>query len=492
MIDGYGKRECLLAILKDRIDLETIQSLLSKYGLELKINYTATGREGLKTIEKDPVKIVLIEQALGDMSWQEFMEELKQREVQVPVIMITEEKAPIEELIKEEVYIWLKRLTDLEALSFFIAYVISKFEKDRKRRRKEELIIESRRQWMAIVDAITDYVYVIDNDFNIIKTNLALVNYLKKTPKEVIGKKCYEVFNCKMKNSCPKEVVTSTQKPYTYEKLKDNRTYQITVYPLYEEEEIFTVHYMKDVTEIKRLKEHLYYTDKLTALGQLVSGVAHEINNPLTGVIAYAEILLTKTTEDWIKDALKKILHSADRCKRIVDNLLTFSRQRKPMKSLESMNSIIERAIELRGYWIRKHNIEVVKKFGNIPSVFVDPQQMQEVILNILINAEQAIVYNNIENGKIVFITEYDAGRKKVIIKVIDNGPGIPEDLLQKIFEPFFTTKPVGVGTGLGLSISHSIVTEHGGEIWAENAPSGGAILTIEIPTTQEILKKSE
>jgi two-component system NtrC family sensor kinase len=234
--------------------------------------------------------------------------------------------------------------------------------------------------------------------------------------------------------------------------------------------------------ELVNMKEQLYHSYKLALLGLLVSGVAHEINNPLTGIITYTEILRMKVMNEEIKRDLKKILDSAERCKKIIENLLTFSRQRIPSKTLESINDLIDRTIDLRIYWLRKNNIEIVKEYGEVPTILVDSQQLQLAILNIILNAEQAIGLQNTDNGMVTFKTSFDNKNQKLIIKISDNGPGIPQDIISKIFDPFFTTKSTGNGTGLGLSISHGIIAEHGGNIGAESSEGKGATFFIELP----------
>jgi C4-dicarboxylate-specific signal transduction histidine kinase len=234
---------------------------------------------------------------------------------------------------------------------------------------------------------------------------------------------------------------------------------------------------------VRRLKDQLYHADKLASIGLLVSGVAHEINNPLTGTIAYTELLAMKVTDEDTRAELKKILDSAERCKKIVENLMTFSRQRTPSKSLETMNDIIDRTIVLRSYRLRTNSIEIVRDYDPATTVFVDAQQIQQVVLNLLLNAEQAIIDAGQAHGRIVFRTRSDKQRRRVIVTVSDNGPGIPQQIAAKIFDPFYSTKPIGEGTGLGLSISHGIITEHGGIIGFENNEGGGSAFTFELPT---------
>jgi signal transduction histidine kinase len=243
---------------------------------------------------------------------------------------------------------------------------------------------------------------------------------------------------------------------------------------------------MKNITETKKLKNLLYHSDKLASLGLLVGGVAHEINNPLTGIIGYAELLKIKPHPGDIDAELNKILEGAERCRKIVENLLTFSRQKAPAKNVASINSILDKTIDLRSYWIRTNAIEIVREYGEPSTVFADAQQIQLVILNILLNAEQAINETGRTKGRIVFNTQYDPETRQIMIRISDNGAGISQDKLPKIFNPFYTTKPVGTGTGLGLSISHSIVTEHGGKIWVESVEGKGSTLALTLPTSAD------
>ncbi|MFN3481373.1 MAG: histidine kinase dimerization/phospho-acceptor domain-containing protein, partial [Thermodesulfovibrionales bacterium] len=170
---------------------------------------------------------------------------------------------------------------------------------------------------MAIIDGITDFVFVTDIEHKIVKTNISMAKAFEKNPKEIIGEKCYKLFGidesrliCKLSNIPRTEEIT----------IRD-QIYLISVFPMkYDGQQLF-IHIMKDITEMRRLKEQLHHADKLASLGLLVSGVAHEINNPLTGIIAYAELLNMRVKDEEVKKDLEKILHSAERCKKIVENL---------------------------------------------------------------------------------------------------------------------------------------------------------------------------
>lgn len=341
---------------------------------------------------------------------------------------------------------------------------------------------------MSIIDAIMDYIFVLDSSQTIVKANTAFATAIHMQPREIVGKRIEEVFE----NVMPLQTILAGNLtdgvPLVREvKLRDE-IFQISIFTLQENSGPLTICVMKNITEVSRLKDQLYHSDKLASIGLLVSGVAHEINNPLTGTIAYTELLAMRTTDESVKAELKKILDSAERCKKIVDNLMTFSRQKTTAKNLESINSIIDRAIELQSYWSKTHNIEMIRDYDPQSTVFVDGQQIQEVILNIIMNAEQAIAEAGRERGVIRFTTKYDRPARQVVITISDNGPGIPLRIASRIFDPFFTTKPVGVGSGLGLSISHGIVTEHGGTIRFENNEGGGTTFTIELPTGAAML----
>lgn len=344
-------------------------------------------------------------------------------------------------------------------------------------------ISQSRAEWIKIIDAITDYIFITDEDCKLVKMNVAFSSVFGSAhPRALIGATCAGIFGeFTLCLACQKN--NRTRKASTVETNLNGNMYQVSTFPLSIEKKLFTIHVMKDVTENMKLKDRLYFSDKLASLGSLVAGVAHEINNPLTGVIAYTELLRMKNPGGDMDSELKKILDNAERCKKIVENLLTFSRQKAPARSIESINDIIDRAIELRTYWLRSGNIKIIREYGESIAVYVDAQQMQLVMLNVLLNAEQAITATGRKSGAISIKTAYDKAARRVTITIGDDGSGIPPDVLPKVFDPFFTTKPVGVGTGLGLAIAHGIITEHGGGIWAESTESTGTTLVIEIPT---------
>jgi len=233
----------------------------------------------------------------------------------------------------------------------------------------------------------------------------------------------------------------------------------------------------RDATNEIQLMEKLIQSEKLAALGKLAAGVAHEINNPLTGILSYAESILDELESDSpIRDDIKIIIRETLRCRDIVRNLLDFAKQYTPKLEIVDPNLIIHQALELVHRLPQFKDIEIkVYLEDRIPKIKADAKQIQQVILNFLINAADAMKYK----GKIIVSSEYYRQQKKCIISVEDTGPGIPENLMDKIFEPFFSTKST---SGLGLAVSWGIVERHHGTIEVDTAPTGGAIFKIVLP----------
>lgn len=246
---------------------------------------------------------------------------------------------------------------------------------------------------------------------------------------------------------------------------------------------------MSDVTDAASLQAKLMHAEKMAAVGQLVSGVAHEVNNPLTAILGFADLLMEnpELPESARKD-LRVILQEAQRTKQIVQNLLSFARQMPPQRKPVQLNAILKRTIQLRAYDFHSRGVAVTEHYDeDLPFVIGDSQQLQQVFLNILNNAYDA-VREAASGPRIDISTRYN--REYVEVSFRDNGHGISQP--ERIFDPFFTTKQVGQGTGLGLSICYGIVKEHGGEIMcANNAGGPGATFTVRLPAVNEIAKLS-
>jgi len=235
-----------------------------------------------------------------------------------------------------------------------------------------------------------------------------------------------------------------------------------------------------DITEKKQQNERFMLADRLASIGELAAGAAHELNNPLTSVIGFSQLLMEKDIPDDIREDLEIIYSEAQRAAGVTKNLLAFARKHKPVKQLNQINSIIEDVLKLRTYEHKIKGIEVEKQLASdLPESMVDHFQMQQVFFNIVINAEYFMAEAH-DRGTLTITTENHNGTMR--ISFADDGPGIPLENLSQIFNPFFTTKQTGKGTGLGLSICHGVVSEHGGQIYAKSEPGEGTTIFVELP----------
>ena len=219
-------------------------------------------------------------------------------------------------------------------------------------------------------------------------------------------------------------------------------------------------------------------TEKLSALGRMAAGIAHEINNPLGGILLYSTNLSKKVPEDGpLREGLEIIINETLRCKTIIQDLLEFSREKEPDKTLANINHVIEKTLGMLDNEFRLHHITVKKLLlSEMPDNFLDVNQMHQVFVNLLLNAVKAIQ----QNGEITIRSQLDADRKHATVEIADNGCGIPQEHISQIFEPFFTTNPAG--TGLGLAVTYRIIRNHQGEIHVSSKPGKGTRFSIEIP----------
>lgn len=351
-------------------------------------------------------------------------------------------------------------------------------------------VSQARQNLQSWLGSIADAVMIVDKDYRI--------QFMNQTAIEKFGnmvhQKCWNVIGrnavcatCPLANS----LKHSDENTVHYNINITDREYDVIAALLLNPDgSPNVVEVLRDVTKYRRMEEkerqlqdELSQTRQLASIGELASGVAHEINNPLTTVLVSSERLLRKVVDDKVKIEVERIHSEARRAAKVVENLLTFARRREARKELADINDIVQKALELRAYELKTSNIEIIVDLApDLPRIMVDFHQLQQSFLNLLMNAEQSIVETN-RRGKITVTSR--RGKGHIRISFTDNGPGISGDHLNRIFDPFFTTRSDRDGTGLGLSVCHGIVTEHGGRIYAKSKPGKGATFFIELPLSQ-------
>ena len=347
-------------------------------------------------------------------------------------------------------------------------------------------LINTKDQLQAVFETAGVCISIVDPDLRIISCNEKqrelLISDLNE--KEFVGRYCYEVYcgNDSPALYCPAIETIETGKPvFIREIKKKGRYFQIVTSPLKNRDGTLkgVVEVSIDVTEKKRAEEGMRQAEKLSAIGLLGAGVAHEINTPLGNILGYAKILLKEQDlSDHHKEKLQVIVEQAKKGSEIIKGLLNFSRQSKPTLAPISMNDMVNKVLLELSTQIERQGATTIKNLRPIPIVEADPLQIEQVISNLVLNALHALAQT--PGGAIIVETQCIG--VFVETRIIDNGPGIPDTLLPLIFDPFFTTKPVGEGIGLGLSICSGIIRDHGGTIQAESDTRGKTIFSFRLP----------
>jgi PAS domain S-box-containing protein len=377
-----------------------------------------------------------------------------------------------------------------------------------ERKRVEDALSQSEQRFRTFFEDAPMYCYMVSPEGKILDVNKLALEILGYKKDEIIGKPLLTTIYAPGSREKAKTLFTQWKETGTVEGELNiitsqgmERTVLLNVHAVRDTRGklLHSISIQRDITELRRMEEErkvleqkAQVSSRMAAIGELASGVAHEINNPLTGVIGYTQFLLDKEdVSNHVKRDLKIVNEGAQRVASIVRRLLAFARQTKPARTHVDINSLINDVIQLRAYHFEANNITVATALDPaLPVTMADAGQLQQVFLNLIMNAE--IEMNLVRGkGKLQITTEKVDGTIHISFK--DNGPGIPKENLEKIFDPFFTTREVGEGAGLGLSVCYGIMKEHNGKIWAESKRGHGATFILELPIveTTPILHKS-
>ena len=342
-------------------------------------------------------------------------------------------------------------------------------------------------QWETTFDALTEGIAVTDQSGRVRRANRALGELLKRPLPALIGldlatelgsaKEIRELF-ASTRTGVPHPGLTVPSDP-------PGRMVRITTAPMSAESEGWVVALVEDVTEQKAMETQLIQNEKMVAVGQLVSGVAHELNNPLTSIAGLSEFLVEQAAaSEKDREHLRVIQEQAERASRIVRNLLTFARKGPADEGDVDLNDIAQRTVMLIEYELKLREVQLETQLApSLPQVNGDRYELQQVVLNLLTNAVHAVADNPPEKPRRIHLST-TATDTEVTVRVTDTGPGIPPEHMSQLFSPFFTTKQPGEGTGLGLSISFGIVERHGGRLSAERSTEG-ATFVMTLPVTR-------
>jgi two-component system NtrC family sensor kinase len=451
----------------------------------------------LEILAREPVHVVVSDYRMPGMDGVEFLRVVKERYPAIQRVLLTgqADTAAIEEAVnRSEIFrfIWKPwdeshllltvqdsidqywTIEENERLQSMLAARQAELERmnrdlDAKLEARTEALRQAAQEWRTCFDAIVDPLAIIRGGCEVVRANAGFARQAGVTVGELPGLCCKgHAFG---QLPCPRPHLGETPEkvvPFL------NRVWLMRAFP-FGGDALVVVY--KDVTQEREVTRRLFQAEKMSALGQLAGGVAHEINNPLGGILAFAQIMAQDERSPDDQESLRLISDAAMRAKRIVDSLLRFSRVPKEHeRGPVDLPRVVEEALLILQPNLRGGKVTVVRELGPARTIG-NGNQLQQVMVNLIVNASQAVQ----GKGKIVVHTGPGAPGR-VVVSVADDGPGIPAGIAERIFEPFFTTKPEGQGTGLGLSICYRIAEEHGGSIRFENLREGGARFVVDLP----------
>jgi two-component system NtrC family sensor kinase len=457
---------------------------------------------GLELLEQEPVQVVVSDYRMPGMSGVEFLRAVKERWPRIQRVLLTgqADSSAIEEAVNQsEIFRFIWKPWDDTHLIITIQSAIDQYwiveqnarleallslrndelerlnrDLDGKLAQRSAALVRAAQEWRASFDAIGDPMAIVrGGGCEVVRANLAFARAAGVPVANLAGLRCSEHAYGLL--PCPTRCAMPASGPAEREISFADRAWVVRSFPF--EDGGSQVLVFKDVTDEREVSRRLFHAEKMSAVGQLAGGVAHEINNPLGGILAFAQLMSrdsNRAPED--QENLRLITDAAVRAKNIVESLLHFSRRPSEEKGPVDLVRVVEDALFLLQSQLKSGRIEVVKEYQ--PAVATaNANQVQQIVVNLLVNAVQAM---NGE-GRIVIGTGA-AGAGRVRLRVADSGPGMKPEVARRVFEPFFTTKPEGQGTGLGLSICYQIAEEHGGSIRLEQEPEHGACFVLELP----------
>ena len=467
---------------------------------------TATdGEMAMRTIEKTLPHLVLLDYQMPEKDGLDVLRWLKKKYPETGAVILTAHGSEMTAVnfMKEGADDYIRKPFDIKTIPEICDQVFRKYNIRMVNRQFQEKAMElkiSEEKYRGIVNNSSDLIFILDQKGNFTFANRVAERFFGVRPEALSGKPLVDFLHREEADRVRGELekLKAEDRPqrrfetrFVGKEEKGGGAeiveVEITAQELCSHDmagkKIFlgTLGIARDISERKRIQEQLMQAEKLSSIGTLVSGIAHELNNPLTGIIGYSELLQEENSlSESTKTDISRIAREALRCEKIVQNLLTFARKYKMEKGWINVNEVARNTIDLVGYQLRSHNIEAHLELGEgVPDIYGDFHQIQQIFLNIIYNALHAMVDSH-KRGSLWIRTQPMAdGRVSVAFK--NDGPPIRDDAIGKIFDPFFTTKDAGKGTGLGLSIAHGIITDHGGSITAENLVDG-VRFTIQFP----------
>jgi len=480
---------------------------------------TGSAEEALLRIDTVRPQVVMADYYLPGMDGVEFLEQVGNRDPLIQRILVSGSSMAVDAAIhRSHIYRFIAKPWDVSSLVATIRSAFSQHDLASEHRRLLELarhqntelrelarsleervdqrtqaLSRAKREWEETFDAISDPLMILMEDYRVVRANVAMARDLGRPFQRVIGEKCYEMRSqarvtfpaapgqpC---TGCPVAGSLERGQAGTAEVVSPGgRTYEIEAFPLKATGEGALVCAYRDVTESRTLQSQVTQSEKLAAIGQLAGGVAHEVNNPLGGILAFAQLLKRQIPEGGAgREEVDEIERSALRCKRIVESLLRFSRLARPEERQPAdLNAIVGETMVLVERQFAIVNVAIVAELGSdLPQVLCNANQIQQVLMNLLQNAFDAMP----SGGSIRVATAAVPG--SVVLTVADQGVGIHPEHLPRIFDPFFTTKAEGKGTGLGLAVSSNIAHSHGGRLTVDTEPGKDTVFSLSLPVAE-------